>query len=85
RTLEWFWNVKTAAFFRAPEGAQVKIRYDWKDRQKKTLDGVNYKKLTIGKWSIFTARIQIKVPRDTEVTYDVDYGNVAISSPSIPF
>jgi len=90
RTLESFWNSKATAFFKAPEGAKVKIRYGdgWifgYDRQKQTLDGETYKKLTVGNWSIVYARIQISVLRDTNVSYDIYPGSVSVMSPSAPF
>ncbi len=87
RTLEWFWNVTTTAFFRAPAGAQIKIRYSgWifgVDRQKQTLDGESVKRLSVSKWSIFVARIQIRTDKDINVTYDVEPGNVAVMPPGI--
>lgn len=75
RTLEKFWNAKGSAFFKAPNGAKIKVRYSvgWfgKDRQKQTLNGSDYKRLSIGRWSVTYARIQIKVSTNTDVTYDV--------------
>ena len=89
RTLESYWNATGTAFFRAPAGAQIKVRYGYgwlgKDRQKQKLDGAKYKRLCIGKWSVTYARIQIKVPTSTDVTYDVFPGNVAIVTPEIRF
>lgn len=90
RTLEWFWNSKATAFFKAPAGATIKVRYGggWifgSDSQKQKLDGETYKKLTVGGWSFFYARIQIYVSRDTNVTYDIYPGSVAVMTPTIPF
>jgi hypothetical protein len=90
RTLEWFWNQSATLFFREPRGAQIKIRYGggWifgADRQKQTLDGETYKKLSVSKWSAFTARIQMYTARDTSVRYDVEPGEVSPITPPIHF
>ncbi len=84
RTVEWFFNTGGIAYFRNPAGASIKVRYGvgWfgKDRQKQKLDGTNYKRLSVGRWSLTRARMQIKVEKDTEVTYDV----VPAGSPAGP-
>jgi hypothetical protein len=89
RTLESFWNAKATAFFRMPNGAQIKVRYGTGflgfDRQKQTLDGQSFKKLTVGTGSVAYARMQMKVATDTEVTYDIYPGGVAVISPKVPF
>lgn len=89
RTIETFWNAKGTAFFKVPAGAQVKIRYGigWLgfDRQKQTLDGTNYKKLSVGIVSVAYARMQISVPSTTDVTYDAYGGGIAVSTPEIDF
>ena len=88
RTLESFWNAKGTAFFRAPKGAKIKVRYGkffGKDRQKNTLDGTTYKKLAVGSWSLTYARMQIQVAKDTQVTYVICPGGVALKSPTIRF
>ena len=88
RTLEKFWNAKGTAFFKAPKGAKIKVRYGkWfgKNRQKRTLNGVDYKKLSVGGWSLSYARMQIKVAKHTEVTYVICPGGVALKSPPIRF
>lgn len=89
RTLETFWNVTTTAFFQAPAGTEIKIRYSgwWfgVDRQHQTLDGHSIKRLAVSPWSVFTARIQIRVKQNTTVSYDVEPGNVAVMPPSIQF
>ena len=89
RTLETFWNVTTTAFFQAPPGAEIKIRYSgwWfgVDRQRQTLDGENIRRLAVSPWSVFAARIQIRVKQNTSVSYDVEPGNVAVMPPSIHF
>lgn len=89
RTLEWFWNVKTTAFFRMPAGAQIKIRYSgwWfgVDRQKQTLNGDSLKRLIVSRWSLFTARIQMRVSETSTVTYYVQPGHVANPPPEIMF
>jgi hypothetical protein len=89
KTLDSFWNSTATAFFKAPAGAQIKILYGgwWfsVDRQRQTLDGETFKKLTVSGWSFLSARIQMKVSHDVNVTYDLYPGTVAIKSPEIPF
>ena len=73
RTLESGWNATFSCIFQNPVGAEVKIRYGdgrflGRDSQKTTLDGTN-KILNVGRGSLAYARIQMKVQRDTEVTY----------------
>jgi hypothetical protein len=89
RTLESYWNTTGHGYFREPAGAEIKVLYgaSWlsKDRQKQRLDGINVKKLEIGAWSVSYARIQIKVPRDTDVNYLACSGGVAKSLPTIRF
>src|SRR5215204_5501470 len=87
RTLETFWNVTTTAWFQKPAGAEVKIRYSgwWfgADRQRQRLDGSTVKRLVISRWSVFTARLQIRVTNDTAVIYVVEAGDVANLPPGI--
>ena len=90
RTLEWFWNAKGTAFFKSPAGAKIRvIKGFWifsSTSQKQTLDGVSYKKLTVaGFGTLATARMQIRVEADTNVTYEVHPDGIAISSPKIDF
>jgi hypothetical protein len=87
RTLETFWNVTTTGFFQLPAGAQIKIRYSggWfgVDRHEQTLDGADIKRLVVSPWSVFTARMQIRVSQDTVVNYSVAPGDVANLPPEI--
>jgi len=89
RTVEQFWNAKGTAFFRHPAGTRIKVRYGvgflGKDGQQQTLNGTDYKKLSIGFGAVTRARMQIKVDENTEVTYDVYGGGVAVTSPEINF
>ena len=90
RTLETFWNVTTTAFFKSPPGAIIKIRYGggWifaADRQKQTLDGHDYKKLSVSRWSVLVSRIQILTGVDTDVVYDVEPSSVAVDAPPVHF
>jgi hypothetical protein len=89
RTVESFWNARGTAFFKAPSGAQIKIRYGvgWFgfDRQKHTLNGRDFKKLEVGLGSLGYARMQVRVSQTTDVTYDVYGDGVARLSPEIPF
>lgn len=89
RTVESFWNARGTAFFKAPNGAQIKVRYGvgWLgfDRQRQTLNGTSYKKLEVGFGSVGYARMQVRVTTTTDVTYDVYGGGVAVTTPEIPF
>ena len=89
RTVETFWNAKGFAFFQAPPGAQIKVRYGYGwlgfDRQKQTLNGFEYKTLDVGLGSLGYARMQIKVTQTSDVTYDVYGDGVARPSPEFPF
>ena len=84
RTLETFWNVTTTAWFQKPAGAEVKIRYSgwWfgADRQRQRIDGSTVKRLVISRWSVFTARLQIRVTNDTAVIYS----SRPVTSPTCP-
>ena len=89
RTVESFWNAAGTAFFRTPSGAQIKVRYGvgWFgfDRQKQTLNGRDFRKLSVGLGSLGYARMQVKVSQTTDVVYDVYGDGVARSLPEIPF
>jgi hypothetical protein len=89
RTVESFWNAKGTAFFRAPSGASIKVRYGVGflgfDRQKQTLNGTDYRKLSVGTGSVAYARMQVRVSQSTDVTYDVYGGGVAVTTPEVPF
>ncbi len=84
RTLESFWNVTTTAFFRHPAGARIRVRYGggWfsSNKQNQTLNGEAIRSLSVGRGSLVYARMQIRVAADTDVTYDVWPGSVAVSS-----
>jgi hypothetical protein len=73
--------VTATAFFEGPAGAEVKIRYSGSlfgvDRQRQKLDGHTRKRLLIGKWSAFSARLQIRTAQDASVHYAVEPGDVA--------
>ena len=70
RTLEWGVNASFGCIFRAPAGAQVKLRtgIGWlgSDRQKKTLDGGTDQTIQAG--GIY-CRVQMKVRQDERVSY----------------
>jgi hypothetical protein len=90
QTLESYWNATGHGYFRAPANAQIKVRYGGgsifgKDRQKQTLNGNAVKSLEIGAWSVTYARMQIKVPQSTYVSYLACSGGVAKSLPPINF
>jgi hypothetical protein len=74
-TLETYFHTNATLTFQSPAGAQIKIRYGggWIfgfDSQKQTLDGAHAKTLSVSSTaSTLLARVQIKVPRDTFVTY----------------
>jgi hypothetical protein len=74
-TLETYFHTNATLAFLAPKGAQIKIRYGggwifgW-DSQQQSLDGVHARTLSVSQTaSTLVARVQIKVPRDTYVTY----------------
>ncbi len=89
RTVESFWNANGKAFFKLPVGASIKVRYGVGflgfDSQKQTLNGSDYKQLSVGTGSVARARMQIKVSQTTDVTYDVYGGGVAVTTPEISF
>jgi hypothetical protein len=88
-TVESFWNATGTAFFRAPAGASINVKYGKGrmsvNRQVQTLDGNTIKKLSVGKGSILFARMRVKVPNTTDVTYDIYPGDVAITTPEQRF
>ena len=88
RTVEIFWNAEGTAFFKLPAGASIKVRYGVGflgiNRQRQTLNGSDYKTLSVGTASISRARMQVKVSQTTDVTYDVYGGGVAVITPEIP-
>jgi len=91
RTLESYWNASGTAFFLQPKNAKVRIRYGgsswWNGftRQEKTLSGTKVIKLSIGIGSLVSARLQASNKSDTELTYDVYPGSVAVQSPEFSF
>lgn len=88
-TVESFWNSTGTAFFREPAGTVINVKYGKGrlsvNKQVQTLDGRTPKNLTVGKASLFLARMRVKVPQETELTYDVYPGNVAITTPELHF
>lgn len=88
-TLERFFNAQGTAFFRAPADAKIRVRYGvgWlgKSGQRQTLDGRNFKRLSVGKVGVMRARMQIKVKRPSDVTYEVHGGGVAVKFPKRRF
>jgi hypothetical protein len=73
RTVASLWNASARGVFRAPAGAEIRVRYGsgWfaRNRQRQTLDGTTDKYLNVGGGSIFYARMQVKVPYDTWVNW----------------
>jgi hypothetical protein len=88
-TVESFWNSTGTAFFKAPAGAQINVKYGvgWasSNQQTQTLDGKTVKKLSVGVGSILYARMRVKPLHDADVAYDVYPGNVAITTPEEQF
>ena len=79
RTLVTLWNTTATGVFLAPAGAQIKVRYGngWpvgRDSQRQTLDGVAEKRLSVGRFSVLVARMQVRVRQDTVIrwTYVVE-------------
>ncbi|MCC6179493.1 MAG: hypothetical protein IT305_29640 [Chloroflexi bacterium] len=74
RTVATLWNTNAIGVFRLPAGAEIKIRYGdgwpigW-DSQRQTLDGRTDRAISVGGWSIFVARMQVRVQHDTAVTW----------------
>lgn len=89
QTVESFWNATGTAFFREPAGATINVKYGKGrlsvNRQKQTLDGIAIKKLVVSKGSLVFARMRVRVPVASEVTYDMYPGNVAQPSPEFEF
>lgn len=88
-TLESFWNATATGYFRGPAGARIKVKYGvgWAsvNTQSQILDGDTYAKLTVGKAALILARMRMKVPRDTDVTYDLEPGGVGTKLPEQRF
>lgn len=76
-------------FFKAPSSAEIEAYYGvlWLgfDRQKQTLNDIDYKKLEGGLGSLGYARMQVQASTTTDVMYDVYGGGIAVSSPEFPF
>lgn len=91
RTLESFWNASGTGFFFNPPQASIRVRYGggswWNGftRQQQKLTGAKAFKLSVGMGSLAYARMQMSVNQDTNVTYHVFGGGVAVSTPDIPF
>jgi hypothetical protein len=77
RTLETFWNTTATGWFQSPAGAEIRVKYGvgWLSvsRQRQTLDGYALKSLQVGAWSKIGARMQIRVPQTTCVTYRIAF------------
>lgn len=88
-TVETFFNATATAFFREPAGAKINVKYGrgWfsVNRQSQTLNGVDYKKLSVGRGSLVGARMRVKLPETGEVTYDIYPGGVAQQGPKQRF
>jgi hypothetical protein len=73
RTVASLWNASARGVFRGPAGAEIRVRYGkgWfsSNRQRQTLDGISAKYLNVGGGSIIYARMQVKVPYDTWVSW----------------
>ncbi|HEY6139562.1 MAG TPA: hypothetical protein VI670_17510 [Thermoanaerobaculia bacterium] len=89
RTVESLWGQSATAFFRAPAGGEVRVYYGLDtlgaERQTQTLDGEHYVKVEVGNGSLAYARIQVRVPRDATMTYDIYPGTVAVRAPAVAF
>lgn len=89
RTLESFWNQTATVFFRSPARGRIRIFYGWWIfsivRQRQDLDGLTIKRLSIGRWSVAAARVQVGSWEPMNWTYDVEAGDVAVLPPGIAF
>ncbi len=87
-TVEAYWNVSSRLTFGLPPGAKIRVRYGggWfaKNRQVQTLDGRQYKNLSISRWSVFVARAQVFSTQRTDITYYADYSDPT-NLPSLHF
>ena len=67
QTVESFWNANATAFFREPVGGRINVGYGkgWFsiNRQMQTLNGRDYKKLSVGRGSISLARMRVRFRR----------------------
>ena len=88
-TVETYWNVDSKLAFLLPAGAKIRIRYGggWfaKNRQGQTLNGQQYKELSVSRWSVFVARAQVYFSQSGTITYYADYANVATLPPPVHF
>src|SRR5437870_831368 len=89
QTVEWSWNDPGTVFFHNPAGVEIKIRYGngpWRgfDSQKQRLDGSSFKDLTWGRASLIFVRVQVKVPFNMKVTYDIYPGELGVTYPQNP-
>jgi hypothetical protein len=71
RTLESGWNASFSCQFFLPAGAKVKLRkgvgwFGW-NSQEQTLDGITPRVINVS--GLVYSRVQMKVSRDTEVSY----------------
>jgi len=89
QTVESLWGRSVTAFFRAPAGAEVRVYYGLDtlgaERQAQTLDGEHYAKVEVGNGSLAHARIQVRMPRDATMTYDIYPGAVVVRAPAVAF
>jgi hypothetical protein len=73
RTVATLWNTTAVGEFRCPAGAKIRVRYGvWPfeyNRQQQDLDCQTAKRLSVGSWSLVRAKMQIKVPTSTWVTW----------------
>jgi len=73
RTLATLWNTNVKAEFLCPAGAKIRVRYGggWlaKNRQEQKLDCRTAKRVSVSRFSVFVARIQIKVPQSGYVSW----------------
>jgi len=73
RTVATLWNTTAVGEFVCPAGATIRVRYGvWPfeyNRQQQTLDCQSAKRLSVGAWSVTRAKLQIKVPESTYVTW----------------
>jgi hypothetical protein len=73
RTVATLWNTTAVGEFRCPAGAKIRVRYGvWPfeyNRQQQDLDCQTVKRLSVGSWSLARAKMQIKVPTSTYVTW----------------
>ncbi|HMH33765.1 MAG TPA: hypothetical protein VK543_12085 [Puia sp.] len=72
-TLEIFWNSHRQLHFVRPANSKIRVKYGpgWFSAisQLQMLDGTLRKTLTVGRWSVFMAKVQINSSTEDYISY----------------